>query len=61
MEEALKAVIAQGEEHAKTQGQPPMPDPLTLGGSEIRMRWLQLGMETGDPRECSQLITGEEQ
>ena len=61
MEEALKAVIAQGEERAKTQGQPSIVDPLTLGGSEIRMRWLQLGMETGDPRECSQLITGEEQ
>jgi hypothetical protein len=61
MEEALKVVVALGQERARLPGQPPLLDPMTLGSIEMRVRWLQVGVETGDPRECSQLFTGEEQ
>lgn len=61
MEEAMKAVVALGQERTNTQGQPLLLDPLTQGKIEMRMRWLNVGVETGDPRECSLLFTGEEQ
>ncbi|AOE86614.1 neutral zinc metallopeptidase [Pseudomonas sp. TCU-HL1] len=63
LEPALKVVIAYGQERTKAQGngQPVVPDPMTLGRLETRLHWLQVGVETGDPRECSQLFTGEEE
>ncbi|MFZ6046922.1 neutral zinc metallopeptidase [Pseudomonas sp. CR3202] len=61
MGEALKAVVALGEERTKAKGQPTVPDPMTLGRLETRLHWLEMGVETGDPRECSQLFTGAEE
>lgn len=58
VEKALKAVAALSEERAGRQGQPPMPDPLTLGSIQARTHWFTLGFESGDARECSQLFGG---
>ncbi|WP_271408545.1 neutral zinc metallopeptidase [Pseudomonas sp. Q1-7] len=63
MEAALKAVVALGEERTRAQdtGQPTLPDPMTLGRLETRLHWLNVGIESGDPRECGRLFSGVEE
>ncbi|WP_028626437.1 neutral zinc metallopeptidase [Metapseudomonas resinovorans] len=54
---AVKAVTELSKERTAMPGKPGMLDPLALVDAETRMRWLQVGIETGDPRECSQMLT----
>jgi predicted metalloprotease len=59
LEAALKAVRDRDTARAGA-GLPPMADPLDLSDPATRLRWLNVGIDSGDPRECSKLFTVEE-
>jgi predicted metalloprotease len=51
--EALTAANAIGDDRLQKQAQGyVVPDSFTHGSSEQRRRWLQVGMQSGDPRTC---------
>ena len=53
IDEALAAANAIGDDRLQRQSQGVVvPDSFTHGSSEQRRRWLQVGMESGDPRAC---------
>jgi predicted metalloprotease len=53
IDEALAAASAIGDDRLQRQSQGMVvPDSFTHGSSEQRRRWLQVGMESGDPRAC---------
>jgi uncharacterized protein len=53
MEEALAAATAIGDDRLQKQTQGRVvPDAFTHGSSEQRVRWLKVGMESGDPNSC---------
>jgi predicted metalloprotease len=53
MEEALAAATAIGDDRLQKQTQGRVvPDAFTHGSSEQRVRWLKVGMESGDPNAC---------
>ncbi|MBD2837743.1 neutral zinc metallopeptidase [Pseudomonas sp. JM0905a] len=56
LDAALKAVRERDAARAGA-GLPPMADPLDLPDSAARLRWLNIGIDSGDPRECSKLFT----
>ncbi|WP_052659139.1 neutral zinc metallopeptidase [Pseudomonas sp. LFM046] len=58
MDKVLKAVAALTQERAKAKDQPPMADQLAASDVETRMHWFRVGVETGDPRECTLLFSG---
>ncbi|MCY1219222.1 putative neutral zinc metallopeptidase [compost metagenome] len=59
LDEALKAVRERDAARAAA-GLPPMADPRELPDPETRLRSLNVGIESGDPRECSALLAIEE-
>ena len=53
VEEGLGAAAAIGDDRIQRQSQGyVVPESWTHGSSEMRMRWLRRGMETGDPNSC---------
>ena len=53
VEEGLGAARAIGDDRLQHQSQGyVVPESWTHGSSEMRMRWLRRGMETGDPNSC---------
>jgi uncharacterized protein len=53
VEEGLTAAAAIGDDTLQTQaGGRPVPDSFTHGTSAQRQRWLQRGLQTGDPAAC---------
>ncbi|PAX08772.1 KPN_02809 family neutral zinc metallopeptidase [Sphingomonas lenta] len=53
VEEGLRAAQAIGDDALQRQAQGRVvPDSFTHGSSEQRMRWLRVGLETGDPARC---------
>jgi predicted metalloprotease len=53
LEEGLTAAQAIGDDTLQKQGQGRVvPDSFTHGSSAQRMKWLQRGIETGDPAQC---------
>lgn len=53
IEEGMTAAHAIGDDTLMRQaGQAPVESMFTHGTSEQRTRWLQRGIETGDPRQC---------
>lgn len=58
MNDVFRAVKELTEERAKSKDQPPMADPMAVGDLDTRMEWFRQGLESGDPRECTQLLTG---
>jgi predicted metalloprotease len=53
LEEALKAASAIGDDRLQKQSQGRVvPDAFTHGSSEQRVRWLKVGMESGDANAC---------
>lgn len=58
LDEALKAVRERDAARI-SEGLPPLADPLDLPDSASRLRWMKVGIETGDPRECGQLFTAD--
>jgi predicted metalloprotease len=53
LEEALKAASAIGDDRLQKQTQGRVvPDAFTHGSSEQRVRWLKVGMESGDANAC---------
>ncbi|UCO96827.1 neutral zinc metallopeptidase [Metapseudomonas lalkuanensis] len=59
LEAALRAVRERDAARVGA-GLPPMADPLDLPDPAARLRWLNVGIDSGDPRECSKLFTVEE-
>jgi uncharacterized protein len=58
LEEALRAASAIGDDRLQRQSQGRVvPDAFTHGSSEQRVRWLKLGMESGDPNACDTFNT----
>lgn len=59
LEEGMRAAEAIGDDTLQRQaGQRPMPDSFTHGSSEERMRWLQRGLQTGNPASCDTFSDG---
>lgn len=57
MEEGLQAASAIGDDNLQQQaGQRVDPESFTHGSSADRMRALELGMETGDDRQCDRIV-----
>jgi len=53
IEEGLRAATAIGDDRLQRQTQGVVvPDAFTHGSSEQRVRWLKVGMESGDPSAC---------
>lgn len=53
VEQAMRAAHAIGDDTLMQQaGQRPVESMFTHGSSEQRMRWLQRGLQTGDPAQC---------
>jgi len=53
IEEGLRAATAIGDDRFQRQTQGVVvPDAFTHGSSEQRVRWLKIGMESGDPNAC---------
>lgn len=53
VEEALAAASGVGDDRLQHQAQGHVvPDSFTHGSSEQRMRWFQIGAQTGDPKRC---------
>lgn len=53
IEEGLRAATAIGDDRLQKQAQGQVvPDAFTHGSSAQRMRWLKVGMESGDPNAC---------
>jgi hypothetical protein len=53
IEEGLRAATAIGDDRLQRQTQGVVvPDAFTHGSSEQRVRWLKVGMESGDPNAC---------
>ncbi|WP_280379925.1 neutral zinc metallopeptidase [Pseudomonas sp. BN515] len=59
LDAALKAVHERDAARAGA-GLPPLADPLDLPDPAARLRWLNVGIDHGDPRECGQLFTIQE-
>jgi predicted metalloprotease len=53
VEEGLRAAAAIGDDRiqAKSQGYV-VPESWTHGSSEMRVRWLRRGLDSGDPDSC---------
>jgi uncharacterized protein len=53
VEQALTAASAIGDDRLQRQAQGRVvPDSFTHGSSAQRMRWFNIGLESGDPRKC---------
>jgi predicted metalloprotease len=53
MEEALAAATAIGDDRLQKQSQGRVvPDAFTHGSSAQRVRWLKIGLDSGDPNSC---------
>jgi hypothetical protein len=53
IEEGLRAATAIGDDRLQRQTQGVVvPDAFTHGSSEQRVRWLKVGMDSGDPNAC---------
>jgi predicted metalloprotease len=53
VEEGLRAAAAIGDDMMQRQAQGYVaPESWTHGSSEMRVRWLQRGLQTGDPKAC---------
>lgn len=53
LEEALAAAAGVGDDRLQRQARGHVvPDSFTHGSSEQRMRWFQIGAQTGDPKRC---------
>ncbi len=53
VEEGLRAAAAIGDDAVQRQSQGYVaPESFTHGSSEMRVRWLRAGLETGDPESC---------
>ena len=53
VEEGLRAAAAIGDDMIQKQSQGYVaPESWTHGSSEMRIRWLRRGLETGDPQQC---------
>jgi predicted metalloprotease len=53
IEEGLRAAAAIGDDRIQRQTRGYVsPESFTHGSSEQRMRWLRMGLETGDPNRC---------
>jgi predicted metalloprotease len=53
VEEGLRAAAAIGDDRIQRQQQGYVaPESFTHGSSEMRVRWLRKGLETGDPASC---------
>ena len=60
MEEALQAATAIGDDRIQRQTSGRVvPDAFTHGSSEQRVRWLKVGMESGDANACDTFNTRE--
>lgn len=53
IEEGMRAASAIGDDRLQRRSQGTVvPDAFTHGSSEQRMRWLRVGMDSGDPNAC---------
>jgi hypothetical protein len=53
VEEGLSAAAAIGDDRLQRRAQGyTVPETWTHGSSEMRVRWLRRGLETGDPDTC---------
>jgi hypothetical protein len=59
VEEGLRAAAAIGDDRIQQQARGDVaPESWTHGSSEMRVRWLRRGLESGDPRVCDTFDSG---
>jgi predicted metalloprotease len=59
VEEGLRAAAAIGDDNLQQQAQGYVsPESWTHGSSEMRVRWLRRGLESGDPEVCDTFDSG---
>jgi predicted metalloprotease len=59
VEEGLRAAAAIGDDRIQQQAQGYVaPESWTHGSSEMRVRWLRRGLQSGDPRVCDTFESG---
>lgn len=60
VEEGMKAAHSIGDDTLmRSAGRRPVEEAFTHGSSEQRMRWLRVGMQTGDPNRCNTFSTNQ--